>query len=77
MSASNSCGLRSTAACGRWSNLGATSARRPGRSNYLKRLRQTALKIPKTLIDKAIGDMRRRCQMLVAAQGGHIEEGGN
>ena len=51
--------------------------RKETRAEYLKRLRQTALKIPKTLINKGVGDTRRRFQMLVAAQGGHIEEGGN
>jgi hypothetical protein len=53
------------------------AARRETRAEYLKRLRRTAMKIPRALIDKAIGDLRRRCQLLIAAEGGHFEEGGN
>ena len=43
---------------------------------YLARLRRTAKMLPRALVRRAIQDMRRRCQRLHAARGGHFEEGG-
>ena len=46
------------------------------RGAYLKRLRRTALRLPKTFIDKSISNTKVRCQRLLAARGRHFEEGG-
>ena len=46
------------------------------RAQYQARLRRTAKNLPPVFIDKSVGDMRRRCQRLLAAQGGFFEEGG-
>ena len=46
------------------------------RGAYLKRLRRTALRLPKTFIDKSISNMKVRCQRLLGAHGRHFEEGG-
>ena len=51
-------------------------SKRESRQEFLTRLRQTAMRLSRRSINKAIGDMRRRCQRLYAARGGHIEEGG-
>ena len=50
--------------------------RRETRAQYIARLRKTALRLPRSLILKSIGDMRRRCARLYAARGAHFEEGG-
>ena len=50
--------------------------KRENRQEFLSRLRQTATRLSRRTINKAIGDMRRRCQRLYAARGGHFEEGG-
>ena len=52
------------------------SAQAPVSAEFEKRLNRTASRLPKTFIDKAIGDMRRRCRLLRAAEGGLFEEGG-
>ena len=46
------------------------------RAQYQTRLKRAASRLPATFINKSIGDMRRRCQRLLAAQGGFFEEGG-
>ena len=46
------------------------------RAAYLKRLRLTALRLPKAFINKSISNMRVRCKRLLAARGRHFEEGG-
>ena len=46
------------------------------REGYLKRLRNTALRLPAAFVTKSIGDLTRRCNRLHAAKGGHFEEGG-
>ena len=46
------------------------------RAAYLVRLRRTALRLPKAFIDKSIGNMKVRCERLLAARGRHFEEGG-
>jgi hypothetical protein len=50
--------------------------KRETRDEYLQRLRRTAMTLPKHFVDKAIGDMKRRCQRLYAAKGHLFEEGG-
>ena len=52
------------------------SGKRESRSDFLRRLRRTASRLPKTFLEKSIGDMRRRCQLLLQAKGHHFEEGG-
>ena len=47
------------------------------RSEYMVRLRRTAMRLPAAFIDKAIGNMKTRCKKLRAAKGYHIEEGGS
>ena len=46
------------------------------RATYLKRLRLTALRLPKAFINKSISNMRVGCKRLLAARGRHFEEGG-
>ncbi len=46
------------------------------RKEFAKRLDRTAAKLTTAFIDKSIGDMRRRCQLLFKAKGGLFEEGG-
>ena len=46
------------------------------KAQFLARLHKTAKALPKQLVQKSIADMRRRCQRLNAARGGHFEEGG-
>ena len=50
--------------------------RRETRAQYLARLRKTALRLPRSLIQNSIGDMRKRCERLHNARGEHFEEGG-
>lgn len=52
------------------------ASKRETRQEFLTRLHKTATGLSKRCIDKAIGDMRRRCQRLHAARGGLFEEGG-
>ena len=53
------------------------TGKRETRAKFLKRLRRTALSLPQSFVDKAVGDLQKRCQLLHAARGGHIEESGN
>ena len=46
------------------------------RQQYLKRLRRTALRLPKDFISKSTANMKTRCQRLIDAKGWHFEEGG-
>jgi transposase len=50
--------------------------RKETREEYLRRLQKTAMSIPAPLLQKATGDMKRRCQRLAEAEGRDIEEGG-
>ena len=50
--------------------------RRETRMQFLARLRRTALRLARGLVERSIGDMRRRCARLYEARGGNIEEGG-
>ena len=45
------------------------------RTCFLKRLRRTAMRLPSSFINASSMNMKVRCQRLVAAQGGHFEEG--
>ena len=46
------------------------------RKQFLARLRRTATRLPKKIIDGMIGDMARRVRRLFQCKGGLIEEGG-
>ena len=48
---------------------------RESRANFLMRLRRTALRLPSSFINTSLKNMKQRCQKLVDAEGGHIEEG--
>lgn len=50
--------------------------RRESRKAFIARLRRAAMSLPRSFIDKSIGDMRRRCQRCFARRGGFFEEGG-
>ena len=50
--------------------------RRETRAQYLARLRRTALRLPRSLIQKSIGGLRKRCERLYDARGENFEEGG-
>ena len=52
------------------------NGKRESREAYLKRLKSTAMRLPKVFADKGIDDIRRRCQLLYEAKGQHFEEGG-
>ena len=52
------------------------ATKRESRKAFLNRLRRTALDLPAAQMDSSVGDMKRRCERLLAAKGGHIEEGG-
>ena len=51
-------------------------ARKETRAQYIRRLKQTVARLPASFIDRSIGDMQRRCQLLYKAKGGLFEEGG-
>ena len=44
-------------------------------AQHARRLKRTATRLPKAFLEKCIGDMRRRCQLLYEAKGHHFEEG--
>ena len=44
------------------------------RAAYIERLRRAAQGLRASFVDRAVGDMRRRCQLLYKARGGLIEE---
>ena len=50
------------------------AGRKETRAKYLARLRRTAKRLPASFLNKCVGDMRRRCQLLHAAKGKHFEE---
>ena len=50
--------------------------RRETRAQYLSRLRRTALRLPRRLIQKSTGGLRKLCERLYTARGEHFEEGG-
>ena len=46
------------------------------RDDFERSLGRTAANLPGAFVDKAVGDMRRRCELLSKAKGGFFEEGG-
>jgi hypothetical protein len=50
--------------------------KRETRVEYIARLRRTAMGLKKAFINKAIQNMKERCERVYAAKGQHIEEGG-
>ena len=52
------------------------ASKKETRAEFLKRLRRTALATRPATVRAAVGDMKRRCARLLAAEGGNIEEGG-
>ena len=53
------------------------ASKRESRDQYIARLRRTAKAIPKSEIENLIGGLRRRCELLDQARGGHFPEGGH
>ena len=51
-------------------------SKRETRAAYIARLNRVAHSMDKKYIDKAIASMKRCCQLVCKAKGGHIEEGG-
>ena len=51
-------------------------AKRESRAQFERRLDQTALRLPATYINDAIGSLEKRCELLYQAKGGLFEEGG-
>ena len=49
-------------------------SKKESRAQFKDRLRRTALGFPKSVVRKAVSDMHRRVRMVVAAEGGHINE---
>ena len=49
------------------------SGKRETRVAFIRRLKRTAMSIPSDVITKSIGSMKKRCQLLVQAEGGQIE----
>lgn len=52
-------------------------SRKETREEFLKRLRKTAMATSPAMVRAAVGDMKRRCARLLAADGGNFEEGGS
>ena len=52
-----------------------SKSRKESREDYLLRLKQTALRLPKAFLEKNFEDMRHRCQLLFQAKGHHFDEG--
>ena len=47
--------------------------KREARAAFTRRLKRTATSLPSDMINRSIGGMKKRCQRLVAAEGGQIE----
>ena len=47
---------------------------RESRDAYLERLRRTAMSMPPSYLEPLVKSLRRRCQALIVAKGGHFEE---
>ena len=52
------------------------ASKRETRVAFARRLDSVAKKLPERFINKAIGNLQRRCQLLLEAKGGLFEEGG-
>ena len=50
--------------------------KRETRQEHLARLRRTAKALPRSVVEKMLRDMKRRCERLYRARGGHFPEGG-
>jgi len=53
------------------------ASKKETRAAYLRRLRRTAMNLPSTFINKALGNLQHRCAKLLEARGGHFAEGGS
>ena len=51
-----------------------TTAKKETRDQYVARLGRTARSIPKSFVKSAVGDLTRRCELIIKAKGGHFEE---
>ena len=51
-------------------------SRKETRAQFLARLHRVAKSLPASFINKAIGNMKERCERLYKAKGHHFEEGG-
>ena len=51
-------------------------AKRETREQYIDRVQHTAQSLSKGFIDSSIGNLKRRCSLLLEAKGGLFEEGG-
>ena len=51
-------------------------AKRETREQYIDRAQHTAQSLSKGFIDRSIGNLKRRCSLLLEAKGGLFEEGG-
>ena len=51
-------------------------SRRESRTQFLSRLRRTAMRMPSAYVTRIIGALERRCQQVEKAQGSHFAEGG-
>ena len=49
--------------------------KRETRDEYIARLRRTALRLPRSTVEKAISQVKVRCELLYKAKGWHFEEG--
>lgn len=47
--------------------------KKESRKAYLERLRRTALRLPPSVVRKSVRSLKRRCQQVYDAEGGHIE----
>ena len=52
------------------------AGKRESRTQFVNRLRRTAMGLPAAYIEKSVGNLARRMQLLKAARGGHFPEGG-
>ena len=52
------------------------ASKRETRTAFAKRLDRVAKMLPESFINKAIGNLQHRCQLLLEAKGGLFEEGG-
>jgi hypothetical protein len=48
--------------------------KRETRGQYMMRLKRTAMRLPRSFVEKSIGDMCRRCDLLVKAKGMYFQE---
>lgn len=51
------------------------ASKRETRAKFAARLRRTALNLPAAFIRASMGDMKRRCELVLASKGGFFQEG--